>query len=242
MAIDLARIYDKLESLFARHDLVAAEQLLLYWRDEAVALGDEVGEKQIDNELLGLYRRTDEREKALAVAERLLPRLSPDNVGDATIRLNLATDYCHFGLPERALPLYREVEAVYLAHLAADDYRLASLYNNMASYAMTTKDYREAEATYQKALDVLSRIEPPLPETAVTLVNLATAAYHRNPLDRQVDERMLAAYDLLMTPSMPRDGNFAFVLSKVIPIFEHLGYREQTATLKALLAFVEETV
>lgn len=238
--IPFSRIVEKLEQCFARHDLAAAESLLLYWREEAVATGDMQGQTQIDNELLGLYRRMNEKDKGLAVAERLLPTLSNDNVGDATIMLNIATNYCHFGMPSKAAPLYARVEEVFLARLAPDDYRLAGLYNNMASMYTAEKDYGKAEQMYQRALDVISEIKPTMPEVAVTLVNLATSRYMQNPLDEVVDQRMCAAYDTLLLASIPYDGNYAFVLGKVIPIYEHLGYNAKTHALRELLRKTEE--
>ena len=241
-SIDLNRVIDKLEAHFAHHDLVGAERLLLYWRGEAEAIGDRRGVNQIDNELVGLYRRTNEKEKALSVADRLLPQLAPDNVGDATIRLNLATNYCHFGQPERARPLYAEAEAVLVRHLAPNDYRLSSLYNNMASYYIAVGNLAEAEKTYEKALDVMRQIEPRMPEMAVTYVNLATAIYRQSPLSDRVDACMMAAYEVLQDPTIAHDGNYAFVLSKVIPLYVHLGYKKETASLENLLKDTEENV
>lgn len=239
-SIDLNRVIDKLEAHFAHHDLVGAERLLLYWRGEAEAMGDTVGVNQIDNELVGLYRRTNEKEKALSVADRLLPNLAQDHVGDATIRLNLATNYCHFGYPEKARPLYAEAEAVLVKHLAPNDYRLSSLYNNMASYYIAVGDLKAAEQSYRKALDVMRQIVPTMPEMAVTYVNLATAVYRQCPLSDEVDEYMRAAYDVLLDPAMVHDGNYAFVLSKVIPLYVHLGYKEETAALERLLKDTED--
>lgn len=240
--IDFARVIDKLETFFAHHDLDGAERLLLYWREEALSLNDHNGINQIDNELVGLYRRTNEQDKAFAVAERLLPRLAEDNVGDATIRLNVATDYCHFGHPELARPLYAQAEAVFLRHLDEDDYRLASLYNNMASYHIAVGDLMQAEQAYRKALYVMRKIEQIMPEMAVTYVNLATVRYRQSPLDAAVDEYMRAAYDVLQNPAIPHDGNYAFVLSKVIPIYAHLGYKEETSMLRNLLQNTEDNL
>ena len=239
-AIDFARVIDKLEACFAHHDTLGAERLLLYWLGEAEAVGDQNGLNQVENELVGLYRRTDEKDKALKVAERLLPRLADDNVGDATIRLNIATNYCHFGLPERARPLYDKAEAVFVRYLAPDDYRLASLYNNQASYYIAVGDLAGAEAMYQKALYVMRQIKPIMPEMAVTYVNLATVVYRQSPLSDKVDEYMRAAWDVLQTPHMPHDGNFAFVLSKVVPIYAHLGYKAETDALRGLLKDTED--
>lgn len=235
MGIDLIRVQTKLEQCFDRGDYAAAERLLLFWRDEAVATGDAIGQKQIDNELLGLYRRTNQRDDALTVAERLLPTLSADSVEDCTILLNIATNYCHFGLSQKALPLYATVESVYRAHLPEDDYRLAGLYNNMAAYYCTQDDYVEAERLYEKALYVIRQIRPVMPETAVTLVNLAYCRYRQSPLDPTVEKRMQEAYRLLVAPTMHTDGTYAFVLSKVLPMFRHLGYADEVAHLEAKL-------
>ena len=238
--IDFGRIVPKLEACFARHDLEGAERLLLYWREEAAACGDLRTLTQVDNELLGVYRRLNAREKGLAVASRLLPTLVDDNVGDATVLLNVATNYCHFGLPELAAPLYAKVERTFLAHLPEDDYRLSSFYNNKASMYTSTKQYAAAEQCYRKALDVMRRIEPIMPEMAVTLVNLAVSIYMQNPLSAAVDEAMREAYRVVCLDTMVHDGNFAFVLSKLIPVFRHLGYKDELASLETMLRKVEQ--
>ena len=232
--IDFARVIDKLEQCFARQDLAGAEQLLLFWRREALSSDDERALQQLDNELLGLYRRTNDRDKGLAVAARLLPRLAQDNVGDAIVKLNIATNYCHFGMPQQAAPIYAEAQRVLEAQLPEDDYRLASLYNNMASMHNATKHYAEAEALYAKALQVIRRIVPTPPELAVTLVNYAVSKYMQNPLDGEVDAAMCEAYRVLQQDDIPHDGNYAFVLSKVIPVYAHLGYSEEQAHLERL--------
>lgn len=239
MKIEFARVIDRLEQCFAAHDLSGAERLLLYWQAEADAMGDLQGSVQVANELLGLYRRTNERDKALEVAARLLPRLDTDNVGDATVKLNIATNYCHFGLAEQAAPLYAEVQETYNKYMPAGDYRWAGLYNNMATMATAARDYREAERLYQKALYVIGNIEPVMPELAVAWVNLATAKYRQNPLDAAVDDCMQAAYRTLLREDMPHDGACAFVLGKVLPMFKHLGYTEECEALTALLHAIE---
>lgn len=223
--IPIRRILDKLDECFARGDLEAADRLLDYWLAEAQATQDVLGEIQIRNEQLGLCRRRNERDKGLATAEALLLLLG-DGVDDATVRLNIATNYCHFGCPDLAAALYPVVEAAYRV-LPPDDERLAGLYNNMAAHAYGAHRYAEAAALYSRALAVQDRMATVPINKAITYVNRAMCRYLQNPLDERVDEDMMAGYDVVcMLHDIP-EGDYTFVLDKVMPIYAHLGYTRQ---------------
>lgn len=230
--IPTLRILDLLDAHFARHDYAAAARLLAYWLDEAIATGDSEGQIQMRNEQLGLYRRTMDKEAAFATADALLPLLD-DSVWAATVLLNIATNYCHFGHPELAVPLYPRVQAAYAA-LPDDDARLAAMHNNMAACCMARRMYAAACDLYTRALAVQSLTTPPVPDMAITYVNRAMARYYEAPLDPAVDSDMQAAYALLCLPHHTLDGYYAFVVDKVLPAYTHLGYRAQAAQLSAL--------
>ena len=70
-SVPIGRILDKADEYFSRNDYSGAERHYLYWLDEARQGNDERGEFALRNELMGLYRKTGKREKALETLQRL---------------------------------------------------------------------------------------------------------------------------------------------------------------------------
>lgn len=243
--IPIERIIDKLEYHFGQEDLTSARLLLQYWRAEAQSTGDERGLIEMLNEQLGLFRRLGDEAASDEAIATLLPILKGgewlETLSGATMLLNVATNYCHFGHPEQALPLYPEVEATFRAHLAPYDYRLAGLFNNRAACLRALCDYDGSIELYTQALDQLSHLQGYEAEQAVSLVNRATARYQRAPLDPLVDEDMQAAFAVLLG-GLPHDSNYVFVLGKLIPIFEHLGYERESAELRSRRALAQSAL
>ena len=66
------RIIEKMDEYMSRRDYAGAERHLLYWLAEAQLGLDKRGELLIRNELVGHYRKTGDREKALESAEAAL--------------------------------------------------------------------------------------------------------------------------------------------------------------------------
>ena len=174
------RILDKLDSLLGSNDYAGAKRLLQYWLAEAEYTGDDHGILLMQNELMGLCRKLGEREQALQYAQDALNQVSKmdiaDNVGAATTYLNSATVCKAFGLPEDAINLYRMAQAIYERELSPTDDRLGGLYNNMALALVDLKQFRQAQALYEKAITVMQAVPEKEPEQAITYLNMATAA------------------------------------------------------------------
>ena len=130
--IPLARIFDKLDNLFSRNDLLAVGRLLDYWESEALNLGDQRGLLEILNEKIGYYRRTLEKDKAMAAIGDAFDLIENKKIGDsvsiATIYLNGATTLKAFGAADKAMPYYEKAKAIYELHLDPNDYRMAAFY------------------------------------------------------------------------------------------------------------------
>ena len=128
MSADITRILNKLDSLFARREYAEAE-------------GERSGDDKVYylavNEQMGLYRKLNRREDAMAAVDRMLRYLDCKNrrmsVEGATALLNAGTVYKAFGQSEEALPFFEEACFVYEELLPSGDRRLAGLYNNMSS-------------------------------------------------------------------------------------------------------------
>jgi hypothetical protein len=66
------RVIEKMDEYMSRRDYAGAERHLLYWLEEARVGGDLRGALLLRNEMVGHYRKTGERDKALESAEAAL--------------------------------------------------------------------------------------------------------------------------------------------------------------------------
>lgn len=231
VSVDLRRVADRLDSDLAHNDYDSAERHLRYWLSEAQTGRDRRGELMIRNELMGLYRKLARRDEAMEQAElalELVRELSLSQSATAgTVWLNAATVYKAFGQAARAVPLYEQAEEVYNRLLSPTDPRRAGLYNNYALALADLREFDRADAAYQQALDILRHTPGSEPEQAITCLNLADAAVARlgaEQADETVRRYVQRAMELLDTPGLPQDGNYAFVCEKCAPVMGYYGY------------------
>ncbi len=236
--VPMDRITEKEDSLLARNDYPAAERLLLYWIEEARSLADRRGVFLLENELMGLSRKTGQKEKALAhmnAALELVPILGyEDTVSGATCFINAGTVLKAFGMAGDSLPYFERALAVYREKLPKGDPRLAGLYNNMGLALFDLERYDEAMEVYGKALAVNSEIEGTEPESAITRLNMADACAMSLGFEegeQAIRGHIESAWELLNAPDRKADGNYAFVCEKCAPVFEMYGYTAYAAEL-----------
>lgn len=225
------RILEKLDDYMSRRDYAGAERHLLYWLEEAELGGDQRGELVVCNELIGHYRKTGVRDKALLYADRALALLDAldfdGTVSAGTTYVNAATACSAFGENERAFTLFEKARAVYESLPQTQKHLLGGLYNNMALVCAALGRYGEAFALYDKALAAMAEVPGGVLEQAITCLNMADAVAGEQGLEAG-EERIFALLDraeaLLHDPSVPHNGYYAFVCEKCAPSFAYHGY------------------
>lgn len=229
--IPVGRIIEKLDSYLNINDYDAAERHLKYWVTEADAGHDMRGKLTVLNEQIGLYRKTGKESECLhAVSDAFSLADSMDmeqSVTYGTTLINAATGYKAFRKAEDALPLYRKAREIYESSLDHDDGRLGGLYNNMASTLTELKEFREAEELYHKAIEIMEKQKNGELEVAITYLNLADLIVAESGFEtreKDIEEYVRKAEELLNTESLPRDGYYAFVCEKCAPVFGYYGY------------------
>lgn len=228
--IDVCRMMDKLNAYLDRNDYDSAERHLDFWLAEAKCNNDDRGALSILNEQMGLHRKRGNRARALEATREglaLLDTLQMQGTLTAgTTFVNAATVYKSFGMAKEALPLYKAAQEIYEKELPMNDGRLGGLYNNMALALTDEKQFRAAEAYYRKALAVMAQVEHGESEAAITYLNMADLAAEELGLlesDALVSAYLDKAEELLQTPSLPRNGYYAFVCEKCAPTFDYFG-------------------
>ena len=226
-----ARIMEKVDEYMSRRDYAGVERHLLYWLEEAKLGHDQKGELMIRNELVGHYRKVQDRDKAFAHAAEALRLLDDmdfrDTISAGTTYVNVATAYQAFGENARALAVFEQAKAVYESIPTLKPELLGGLYNNMALAYVTEKRFSEAHALYEKAIETMAKAEHGAPEQAITYLNMADAAEAELGLldaSETIDTCLETAQALLDTPTLVRDGYYAFVCEKCAPTFEYYGW------------------
>lgn len=233
------RIIEKMDEYMSRRDYAGAERHLLYWLEEAKLGNDLRGQLMLSNELIGHYRKTGNKEKAIASGEealRLVRLLDFDGtISSGTTYTNYATALNAFGENEKSLQLFQKARAVYEAAEKTSPELLGGLYNNMALTCVAAGLYPQAYELYDKALEKMATVPNGVLEMAITYLNIANAEEAEKGMEAaetRIFELLDKAADLLDTPSVPHDGYYAFVCEKCAPVFAYYGYFMNAEDLK----------
>ena len=230
-AIPQQRVIAKMNEYMGRRDYAGAERHLLYWLQEARMGRDLRGQLTVFNELVGHYRKTAEREKALKSADAALELLTCLDFGETisagTTYVNVATALNAFGEDERALELFERARPIYESAAHTEPQLLGGLYNNMALTCAALKRWDEALALYDKAMAQMALAPNGALEQAITCLNMADLIEARDGMEdgeREICALVDRAAELLNGPELPHDGYYAFVCEKCAPSFEYYGY------------------
>ena len=227
--IPVKRIIEKLDDFFNFNDLLGAEKLLEFWQKEAKAKSDLKGELSVVNEMLGLYRKTNNPQKADNAISRACELLELTNnsstLSGATIMLNTATTCKAFGKLEKAIPLYKKASEIYHRVLPKDDLKIAALYNNYATALVDLEDFAKAEELYIKAIKITEKDLKSLLDCAVTYVNLAHLYEQKDGIEaKDIEKSLSKAEEIFENKNIERNSYYAFVSEKCAPSFDYFGY------------------
>lgn len=228
--IPVNRVIQKLDDYFSSNDMAGAERHLDYWYSEAETGNDLRGLLSLENERMGLFRKTDQRDKAIQSAEHALELVSAiglqNTLTDATTCINAATVYRAFSLSEKALPYYEHAKQRYELLLPKNDERLAGLYNNMALTLTELSRFAEARKLFVKAIRILAANGSGRPEQAISWLNLATLAEKEKGLEEaetEIEGYLSSAEALLNSCADRRDGDYAYACEKCASVFSYYG-------------------
>lgn len=243
--IPIARIIDKLDSLYARDETDEAGRVLDYWEKEARTLGDEKGLLEILSEELGYFRSVLNAERGLKAAEECIALVEKNgtcnSVSTATLYLNAATTMRAFGQAEKALGYYETAKEIFEKNLKDDDPLLAGFYNNYAATLVSLKRFDEGEEFYLRAVETLKK-GGGSPNIAVTYVNLAELQIERTKNEDDGEDYLMKSFDYLVNGGLERGREYLSAAKKCLPAFEYHGYFLQTAELKEIINYLKGRV
>ena len=225
------RIVEKMDEYMSRRDYAGAERHLLYWLEEAKLGHDDRGRLMIENELVGHFRKTANRDAAFEHAETALVLVKElgfeGTISAGTTFVNVATAMDAFGEDERAIEIFARAREAYEAIPQTRPELLGGLYNNMALTCVKLGRFNEARELYALALEQMKLVRGGELEQAITYLNMADAAVAERGMEdaeSEVYDLLDTAAELLDNTTAPRDGYYAFVCEKCAPTFAHYGY------------------
>lgn len=230
ISIPQQRVVKKFDEYMAKKDYLQAERHLNYWYNEAVLGNDMRGQLVVLNEMMGLFRKTLNGEKAINSAEKALNAShileNESTISGATTFLNAGTVMSAFDRPEYSLRLFRKAENLYKKLLGPNDTRFGGLYNNMALSLAATEKYSEAKVYFLRAIEIMKTAENGENEIAITYLNMANAAEAEKGLqdaDGEIQDLLEKAEEMIDKVS-DRNAYHAFVCEKCAPTFDYYGW------------------
>ena len=229
--IPVMRIRERVDTLTAGKDYAQAARLLDYWRAEARALGDGRGEFVVLNEMMGVYRKMGDQEKAKKSALEAIALIGKlengDTISAGTAYVNAGTvfDFCRE--PQKAVEYFEEARKIYEKSLPDSDERLGGLYNNLAIALSDLGRYEEAFSYWERALFIMGQQPHGGLEQAISYLNMANACEAMKGLEEaeeDITSYLERAEGLLKDPSIPQNGYYAFVCEKCAPTFSYYGW------------------
>lgn len=226
--IPVRNIIEKLDSLYSREDYLSAARVLDYWLAEARTLRDRRGELAMQSEMAGLFRRTGDRERALAAANACIEILAggefDGSAAAGDVYVNAATTLAAFGATGEAMPYFERARENYLAAFGEGDVRFAAYHNNFGLALSFSGDRGGARSEFLKALALLEGDRTRKLDQAITYLNIADTYDPDSESSLDPVERCLQTAIRLVDGERSDTEYYAFVCRKCAPVFDHYGY------------------
>ena len=235
----------KLDELYQKKQFSGIESYLNNGINDALGRHDEGTALILLNELMGYYRSVSRHADCAEAAEKALALICSmgleGTVNHGTTLLNAATGLRAAGENDRAEEAYRKAQVILESQLPAEDYLLASLYNNM-SLLYAAMGRLELAAEYaRKALERIEQNPDAQAELAISLSNLG-GMYTRLGQSERAHRCLERAVSLFEQLPGGDDPHYPAALCALAELHFHQGEPEKSAELfRRALGLIERT-
>ena len=198
--MDINLFLQKLDRLYENKKLNEVEPFFNENLKQAVSEKNFPAQFTILNEMMGFFRDTSQYEKSINACHRCIEVMKEmgieKTVDYATALQNIANAHRAAGLLEQSLKFYMEAFNIYEKNIDSNDYRFASLNNNIALLYQEMGDFKKAVKHLEKALSIIDTIKGTEIEAATTYSNLGASLLELERIDEAVNylEKALAVY------------------------------------------------
>ena len=219
-------VLEGLDKLFAEKKLDEVEAYLDENLNKAKEEADNGAVLTLLNEQIGYYRsisRKADSVKAFEEAKEYIQKMNLTGTEhEATTLLNGATALGAAESYKEAMEAYQRVEEIYKEILSQNDYRFASLYNNMSLLFGALEKYPEVTEKLERALRVLKTLEHSEIEQAITYTNLAVN-YSKLEKKEEMLQCLEQALTLFENYGGNKDAHYGAALSAVAQMYFEAG-------------------
>ena len=245
-AINVKDILLDVDKLYSVKEYGKAQMILEEYLQKAQSMDDKVGELGILSELIGSYRKSGDEDKGIAAVKRafeLIDILGMEGTATAgTIWLNGATTLREFRKYEDAIPYFLMASRAYSNTIPSDDYRFASLFNNMASCLEALGRNEEAIKYYNLALNIVKGNSLTLIEEAITYVNLAELYDKIDPSAPQIEEYVNKCMEIFSNISIERDEYYSYNAKSCAKGLYNIGYFRDAKELMRRASEIDDEI
>lgn len=224
--MNVEKFYETLDSYFTKQQIDKVDPFLVSSLEQAKEEEDYGAYISICNEMIGFYRSISAFEKAYIAAEDVLLLMEELNMENtehfATTLLNAATAYRAAGDYATSIRYYKQALQIYDGILPPQDYRYASLYNNMSILFEKTDDNEEAINYAKKALSIIETLPNSEAQAATTMTNLALL-YFKVERFTEAKELLEEALSIFENGGGPADEHYSGALAGVAEAWYRMG-------------------
>lgn len=241
--MEMNNFYYEVDRLFEEKKIQEAEDFMKDTLAQAEAENDAGAVITVCNELGGYYRAVSRYSDGIPLYEKAL-RLMRDmglerSEHYGTTLVNFATTYTMAGDIVRALNLYTEAAEIYAEAGLGNDYRLATLFNNMSFLCQDLEDYPQAQEYLEKSLFILKALEESEIEMAITYSNLANVYLAMDQIS-EAKVTVKKALDLFIGESGDSDVHYAGAVCTLGEIyFREADYEKAAALFREAMKLTE---
>ncbi len=235
----------KLDELYRKKQFSDIESYLRNGINDALGRHDEGTALILLNELMGYYRSVSRHADCAKAAEQALALITSmgleRTVNHGTTLLNAATGLRAAGENDQAEKVYQKAQAILETQLPAEDYRLATLYNNMSLLYAATGRLEQAAEYARKAVERMEQNPDAQVELAISLSNLGGMYTRLGQADqaRRCLERAVRLFEQLPGGD---DPHYPAALCALAELHFHQGEPEKAAELfRRALSLIERT-
>lgn len=238
----IEEVLKRLDYLFETNRMDEVEDFLSGKLEEAMEEEDTSSVITIVNEMIGFFRDTGQDEKSIAYSRQILSLMEKlgmeGTVPYATTLLNAANAYRAAGLLEDSLACYKKVYPIYEEQLDKEDFRFASLENNLSLLYQEMEEFEKAVESLEKALAIVKKYPEAQFELAVTYANLGTSLLKLNR-EQEAKERLQEALRLFEAMKL-KDSHYCAALASMGEVlFRQREYEKAAQCYENTLALLE---
>lgn len=189
--MDVQLFIKKLDELYENRQLDKVEPFFTESLKRAVKEEDKAAQFTVLNEMMGFFRDTSQYQKSIKACNECINLMKDmgieGTIDYATSLQNIANAHRAAGLLQESLKFYNKTFEIYKENLHEDDYRFASLNNNIALLYQEMGEYKKAVEHLEKALVIIEKIDGAEIEVATTKSNLGASLLELGQVEKAVD-------------------------------------------------------